>query len=75
MFQTHIFKKFNFQHCHKTKMSQITVFWSNREIKMSQNVAFRLNHEIKMLRNSQIDKKYAKLKCCEKISCSENSFL
>ena len=54
MFQTHTFKKFNFQHYHETKMSQITVFWSKREIKMSENVAFRPNREIKMLRNHKL---------------------
>ena len=35
--------KINFQHYRKTKMSQIIVFWSNREIKMPRNVVFRLN--------------------------------
>ena len=40
--------KFNFQHYWETKMSQIIVFWSNREDKMLRNVVFRLNREMKM---------------------------
>ena len=48
MLETHAHKKFNFQHFGKTKMSQIVVFWSNREIKMPQNLAFRLNRQTKM---------------------------
>ena len=75
MLQSHTLKKFNFQHYHETEMLQITVFQLNREIKMSQNVASRLNCKIKMPWNSQIVKKFAKLKCCEKIPCPENFFL
>ena len=33
MLETSAHKKFNFEHYHKTKMSQILVFWSNRGIK------------------------------------------
>ena len=55
MLETHAYKKFNFEHFRKTKMSQILfkVFWSNREAKMPRNVVFRLNREIIMPRNSK----------------------
>lgn len=35
------FKRFNFQHYRQTKMSWITVFWSNRKVKIPQNIVFR----------------------------------
>ena len=46
--ETRTHKKFDFQHYRDTKIPQIKVFWSNREMEMSQNVVFRLNREIKM---------------------------
>ena len=53
MLESHALKKFNFQHYHKIKKSQIIVFWSNREIKMPQNVVFRLHREFEIQRNSK----------------------
>ena len=38
-------------------MSQIIVFWSNREIKMPRSVVFRPNSKTKMPRNSKVDQR------------------
>ena len=52
MSETRAHKKLSFQHYHETKMSQIMVFWSIREIKTPRNIVIRLNRGIKMQQNS-----------------------
>ena len=71
---THI-KKFNFQHYHETKISQIIVFLSSGEIKMPRNVVFRLNREIKMPQNSKIIQKHREIKVPRKFHVAKMSCL
>ena len=70
MLETYAHKKHNFQHYCETMMSQIIVFWSNREIKMPQNVVFRPDCGVKIPRNSKIVKKTREN--AAKILCREN---
>ena len=61
MLETHTHKK----QYHKTKMSQIIVFWSIRKIKMPRNIVFRPNREIKMPGNSKMFQNVTKISCHE----------
>ena len=65
MLETRAHKKLSFQHYHETKMLQIIVFWSIREVKIPRNIVFRLNRGIKMWQNSKIVQIIVKLKCRE----------
>ena len=47
-------------------MSQIIVFWSNREIKMPRSVVFRLNSKTKMPRNSKVVQRNGEFKMPQK---------
>ena len=63
-------------------MSQIIVFWSNREIKITRNVVFRLNNEIQKVfkkhpresRENFKSRKFLPLKFVLKIKCLQKDF-